>query len=83
MVIIAHFIDDNEVMRHLVICFMRVVFIHMGKRLAQCVCEALREMNLLEKLWSFITGNASTDLEMMLVLSNPLNEDHPLPLSDN
>lgn len=83
MIISAHFIDDNLVMRYLVIYLVYVLFSRSAERLVQYICEALWKRDLLKKSWTVTTVDISTKTAVMSILKNRLNDERTLPLSDN
>lgn len=81
IVITDHITDNGGTIRHPGPPLVRILSLHKAEQLAQHFCEALRGMNTPEELWTATSANASTNLAMMSVLKNRLNNDHALTLS--
>jgi galactitol-specific phosphotransferase system IIB component len=74
MVITMHYINQDWLVKSVVIAFIRVLYPHTGERLAEHFIQAIKDMDpiLLSSLWAITADNASSNLTMVSHLHSTL-----------
>lgn len=76
MVITLHYIDEEWVMKSVIVAFKRVLYPHSGVRLGEHFIEAVKEMDpiLLCSIWAVTADNASNNPTMIDYINSNLEE---------
>ena len=69
MVIIAHYISEDNILENAVLDLVEIEGAHEGATLATAILKALGEWGIMSKLGFFITDNASNNDTMMEKIS--------------
>ena len=81
MVITPHYVDAHWDMKNVITAFIRVMYPHTGKRLADHLVEAVKSMDpmMLESVWAITADNASCNSTMIDqingILQQAINEN--------
>ena len=77
MVITLHYIDEEWVMKSVIIAFKRVLYPHSGDRLGVHFIEAVKEMDpvLLCSIWAVTADNASNNPTMIDYINSNLDQE--------
>ena len=69
MVMVAHFVSEDNVLKHVVLDLVKVEGTHEGKNLASVVLKVLDEWGVVLKLGFFVMDNATNNDTMMEKIS--------------